>query len=70
MSGIIDNYHNVQQDILETFVDREQLRKLAEPTVLPHRKLDLSGLPQVLRKNLCAPYGRPDGAVPRRPHSG
>jgi hypothetical protein len=38
MSEIIDNYHNVQQDILETFVDRGQLRKLAEPTVLPSSK--------------------------------
>lgn len=38
MSEIIDNYHNVQQDILETFVDRGQLRKLAEPTVLPGGK--------------------------------
>jgi hypothetical protein len=38
MSEVIDNYHNVQQDILETFVDRGQLRKLAEPTVLPNRK--------------------------------
>ena len=35
MSAIIDNYHNVQQDILETFIDRGQLRKLAEPTILP-----------------------------------
>jgi DNA-binding transcriptional ArsR family regulator len=35
MSEIIDNYHNVQQDVLETFIDRGQLRKLAEPTVLP-----------------------------------
>jgi len=35
MSGIVDNYHNVQQDILETFIDRGQLRKLAEPTILP-----------------------------------
>jgi hypothetical protein len=35
MSDIIDNYHNVQQDVLETFIDRGQLRKLAEPTVLP-----------------------------------
>ena len=46
MSEIIDNYHNVQQDILETFVDRGQLRKLAEPTVtstgkrIPGLKLD------------------------------
>jgi hypothetical protein len=38
MSGIIDNYQNVQQDILETFVDRGQLRKLAEPTVLDNGK--------------------------------
>jgi hypothetical protein len=35
MTAIIDNYHDVQQDILETFIDRGQLRKLAEPTVLP-----------------------------------
>ena len=34
MSEIIDNYHNVQQDVLETFIDRGQLRKLAEPTIL------------------------------------
>ena len=46
MSQIIDNYHNVQQDVLETFIDRGQLRKLAEPTVLsngrriPGLKLD------------------------------
>lgn len=38
LSAIVDNYHNVQQDILETFVDRGQLRKLAEPTVLPNGK--------------------------------
>jgi hypothetical protein len=46
MSAINDNYLNVQQDILETFVDRGQLRKLAEPTVtatgkrIPGLKLD------------------------------
>jgi hypothetical protein len=46
LSAIIDNYLNVQQDILETFVDRGQLRKLAEPTVtstgkrIPGLKLD------------------------------
>jgi len=46
MSAIIDNYHNVQQDVMETFIDRGQLRKLAEPTVLsngrriPGLKLD------------------------------
>lgn len=38
ISAIIDNYHNVQQDILETFVDRGQLRKLAQPTVMPNGK--------------------------------
>lgn len=46
MSAIIDNYHDVQQDVLETFIDRGQLRKLAEPTILssgrriPGLKLD------------------------------
>jgi hypothetical protein len=38
LAAIADNYLNVQQDILETFVDRGQLRKLAEPTVTPTRK--------------------------------
>src|SRR5437016_13530741 len=38
MASIIDNYLEVQQDILETFVDRGQLRKLAEPTVLANGK--------------------------------
>jgi hypothetical protein len=46
MGAIIDNYLNVQQDILETFLDRGQLRTLAAPTVLssgrriPGLKLD------------------------------
>jgi hypothetical protein len=38
LSSIIDNYLNIQQDILETFVDRGQLRQLAQPTVLPNGK--------------------------------
>jgi len=38
LSTICDNYLNVQQDILETFVDRGQLRKLTEPTILPNGK--------------------------------
>jgi len=38
MASINDNYLDVQQDILETFVDRGQLRRLAEPTVLPNGK--------------------------------
>ena len=38
MSEIVDNYHNVQQDVMETFIDRGQLRKLAEPTILSNGK--------------------------------
>jgi hypothetical protein len=38
LAAINDNYQNIQQDILETFVDRGQLRKLAEPTTLPNGK--------------------------------
>jgi hypothetical protein len=38
MSAIIDHYHNAQQDILETFIDRGQMRKLAEPTRLANGK--------------------------------
>jgi hypothetical protein len=38
LDSINDHYLEVQQDILETFVDRGQLRKLAEPTVLPNGK--------------------------------
>jgi hypothetical protein len=43
---ITERYLNVQQDILETFVDRGQLRRLAEPTItssgkrIPGLKLD------------------------------
>jgi hypothetical protein len=46
MARIIDNYLDIQQDILETFIDRQQLRKLAKPTVsatgkrIPGLKLD------------------------------
>jgi hypothetical protein len=38
LGSICDNYLTVQQDILETFVDRGQLRKLTQPTVLPSGK--------------------------------
>jgi len=38
LSAINDNYLNVQQDILETFIDRGQLRRLAEPTITPTGK--------------------------------
>ena len=38
LSGIIDRYHDVQQDILESFVDRGQLQTLLRPTILPNGK--------------------------------
>jgi hypothetical protein len=38
LSAIVDNYLDVQQDILETFVDRGQLRTLSRPTILPTGK--------------------------------
>jgi len=38
MSAIIDRYHDVQQDILESFVDRGQLLKLTQPTILSNGK--------------------------------
>ena len=46
MATICDNYLNVQQDILETFLDGGDLRKLADPTLqangkrIPGLKLD------------------------------
>ena len=38
LSAIVDNYLDIQQDILETFVDRGQLRQLTQPTILPNGK--------------------------------
>ena len=38
MAAVTDRYLSVQQDILETFIDRGQLRQLAEPTRFPNRK--------------------------------
>jgi hypothetical protein len=38
MAAVIDNYLDVQQDILETFVDRGQLQHLARPTHTPSGK--------------------------------
>ncbi len=46
LSAINNNYLNIQQDILETFVDRGQLQRLAKPTItatgkrIPGLKLD------------------------------
>jgi hypothetical protein len=38
LASINDNYLNIQQDILGTFVDRGQLRQLAAATILPNGK--------------------------------
>lgn len=38
MQAITQRYQDVQQDILETFLDRGELRSLATPTVLPDGK--------------------------------
>jgi hypothetical protein len=38
LSSICDHYLDIQQDILETFLDRGELRKLAQPTVMPNGK--------------------------------
>jgi hypothetical protein len=38
LQGITNRYLDVQQDILESFVDRDHLRNLSEPTVLPNGK--------------------------------
>jgi len=38
LAAICDNYLTAQQDILETFIDRGQLRSLTQPTILPSGK--------------------------------
>jgi hypothetical protein len=38
LQGIVDRHLDVQQDILETFVDRGLLRQLSQPTLLPNGK--------------------------------
>ena len=38
LQAMIDRYLDVQQDILETFLDRGQLRQLTQPTLLPSGK--------------------------------
>jgi hypothetical protein len=38
LQGITTRYQEVQQDILETFLDRGELRSLGQPTVLPNGK--------------------------------
>jgi hypothetical protein len=41
--AIIDRYLDAQQDILETFVDRGQLRRLSQPTLIKKGKEDNKG---------------------------
>jgi hypothetical protein len=38
LAAINDNYLNVQQDILESFLNGGQLRQLSQPTILPNGK--------------------------------
>jgi hypothetical protein len=38
LAAVCDNYLTAQQDILETFIDRGQLRSLTQPTILPSGK--------------------------------
>jgi hypothetical protein len=38
LQAITERYQNVQQDILETFLDRGELRRLGQPTLLPNGK--------------------------------
>ena len=38
LATINDDHLDVQQDILETFIDRNQLRKLVAPTITPTGK--------------------------------
>jgi len=42
LSEINDNYQNIQQDLLETFMDRGQWRKLAQPTLLLRGRASLA----------------------------
>jgi hypothetical protein len=38
LQGMVDRYLDIQQDILETFVDRGLLHQLSQPTLLPNGK--------------------------------
>jgi hypothetical protein len=38
-SSIVDRYLDVQQDVLETFVDRQHLAKLGKPTLVGQRRV-------------------------------
>jgi hypothetical protein len=72
LSAINDNYLNVQQDIVETFIDRGQLRKLAEPTITPTGKripgLKLDHPRQLALMHSCASRTSP-AATPSPPRN-
>jgi hypothetical protein len=72
LSAIAYNNLNVQQDILETFVDRGQLRKLAQPTVTPTGKR-IPGLkldnPRQLALMHCASCASPPPTASARRNS-
>ncbi len=59
MRGINDRYLAIQQDVLETYIDRGQLRRLRQPTITPsgHRtpglKLDDPRLLAVMQALTC-----------------
>src|SRR2546430_3179170 len=61
MSGINDRYLAIQQDVLETYVDRGQLARLRQPTITlsgrrtPGLKLDDPRLLAVASANLLRP---------------
>jgi hypothetical protein len=59
LSAINDNYLNAQQDILETFIDRGQSRRLTEPAITPAGKR-IPGL------NSIIPATCPEWAAVRR----
>jgi hypothetical protein len=73
LATICDNYLTVQKDILETFVDRGQLRKLAEPTVLPSGKripgLKLDNPRQLALMHALVRFAHIAGEAPLRPLS-
>jgi hypothetical protein len=57
LNGIIDRYLEVQQDILETFVDREELRQLTQPTLLANgRRIPGLKLDQPRSWPSCTPW--------------
>ena len=70
LSAIDDNYLDIQQDILETFVDRGQLQRLAKPSItasgkrIPGLKLDKDGAAPPISQP--APPRPPPGPLSRR----